>query len=105
MSCIPNWIYHLRPRRLEMVTTGPTESEMEVIERHMQYLKSLADADIVLLAGRTQNAGENTFGLVIFHAPDDAAAHQVMIDDPAVSAGLMDASLYPYRVAVGVGAG
>ena len=32
--------------------------------------------------------------------PDEASARAVMLTDPAVSAGVMSATLYPYAVAV-----
>ena len=43
---------------------------------------------------------EGTFGITIFEAPDEAGARAVMQTDPAVAAGVMSATLYPYAVAV-----
>ena len=54
----------------------------------------------VILAGRTTEPGDKTFGLVIFEAADDAAAQQFMESDPAVVAGVMTATLHPYAVAL-----
>ena len=54
---------------------------------------------MVELAGRTQNADETAFGLVVFRAESETAARQIMLEDPAVKHGVMTASLYPYRVA------
>ena len=42
---------------------------------------------------------EGTFGITIFEAPDEVTARAVMQTDPAVSAGVMSAELYPYAVA------
>jgi uncharacterized protein YciI len=54
----------------------------------------------VILAGRTSEPGDKTFGLVIFEAKDDAAAQHFMESDPSVVAGVMTATLHPYTVAL-----
>ncbi len=55
----------------------------------------LADGRLTL-AGRTQE--EIPFGIVIFEAETEARA--IMEGDPAVQAGVMSATLHPYRVAL-----
>jgi uncharacterized protein YciI len=92
------WIYRIIPTRPEMVAAA-TDEESAVIEEHFGYLQALKAAGILILAGRTQ-VDEGTFGITIFEAPDEVTARAVMETDPAVSAGVMSASLYPYAVAV-----
>ncbi len=92
------WIYRIVPTRPEMVA-DPTDEENAVVDEHFGYLQALKDAGILILAGRTQ-VDEGTFGITIFEAPDEAGARAVMQTDPAVSAGVMSATLYPYAVAV-----
>ena len=94
------FVYVLRPIRIEMLTAGPTPEEAEVISAHVEYLERLAETGTVLLAGRTQTADENTFGIVIIRAETEREARHVMENDPAVSGGVMGARLFPYRVAV-----
>jgi uncharacterized protein len=94
------FIYVLKPARLEMITNGPTPEEEQIIARHFEYLKELTNQGIMILVGRTQNQDESTFGTAIFEAKDEAAARQIMENDPAVERGVMTASLYPYRVAL-----
>lgn len=57
----------------------------------------LADGRLIL-AGRTQE--ENPIGLVIFEAETEEEARAIMEGDPAVQAGVMTATLHPYRVAL-----
>ncbi len=55
------------------------------------------------LAGRTLTTGPETFGIVVFEAPDPAAASAVMAGDPAVAGGVMTAAVFPFRVALAGG--
>ena len=94
------FLYHLTPIRLGMVTEGPTSEEAEIVSRHFAYLKDLTERGVMILVGRTQNNDEKTFGIAIFEAEDDSAARRIMESDPAVSGGVMRAELYPYQVAL-----
>ncbi len=93
------FIYIVKPTRLAMLSEGPTEKESAILSQHAAYVKELSMQGVVELAGRTQNADETTFGLVIFKAESQDAAQQIMLEDPAVRQGVMKASLYPYQVA------
>ena len=100
MSASGEYLYVLRPVRLEMVTEGPTEEELPVLERHSAYLRELGARGVVRMAGRTQNDDASTFGVVIFRAETPEEARRIMTEDPAVDGGLMTAELFPYRIAV-----
>jgi uncharacterized protein len=93
------FIYFLRPKRLEMVTRGPSAEEARVQTDHGNYLEGLAARGVVMLAGRTSNNDETTVGIVIVSAPDEVAARAIMEGDPFVKANLMNATLFPFRVA------
>ena len=97
---MPQYLYRITPARLAMLTEGPTEAEGATLTQHVAYLEDLAARGVVMLAGRTQTADAETFGIVIFEAADDAAAERLMNDDPAVADGVMHAALFPYRIAV-----
>jgi uncharacterized protein YciI len=94
------YLYVLTPARLGMVTEGPTDQEAAIVGQHFAYLKRLTEAGTMILVGRTQNNDERTMGLAIFRAESDQAAHEIMINDPAVKNGVMRAELFPYRVAL-----
>jgi uncharacterized protein YciI len=55
---------------------------------------------IMLLAGRTENNDNTTFGLVIFKAESEKEAREIMHNDPAVKNRVMRAELYPYSIAL-----
>ena len=93
------FIYLLRPRRLEMLTQGPTPAESRILQEHVDYLEKLSRQSVVLLAGRTQTADQNTFGLVILVAECEETAREIMKSDPAVCQDVMTAELFPYKIA------
>ena len=94
------FIYKIKPARSQMLTDGPTTKESEIVSQHFNYLKDLSDMGIVLLAGRTLNTDETSFGIVIFLAENEDAARMIVQNDPAVANGMMNSELYPYRVAL-----
>ena len=71
-----------------------------IVARHLERLAQAAWAGKVILAGRTNESLDLTFGLVIFEADSEASAREFMQSDPAVQAGLMTATLHPYAVAL-----
>ncbi len=94
------FLYRIVPQRADMLVTGPTEHELQVMTTHFAHLQKLAAEGAVLMAGRTLVAGPETFGIVVFQAPSLAEAEAVMRSDPAIAQGLMHCELFPYRVAV-----
>jgi len=99
------FLYRIVPTRTAMLTDGPTADEQRIVGEHFAYLQALVARGVVLMAGRTLNRDERTFGIVIFQAADDAQARSLMQDDPAVRDGVMRAELFPYRVALWSDAG
>ena len=97
---MPEFIYRIQPIRADMQATGPTPEESRIVGEHFRHLQSLAQSGVVLLAGRTLTSDEQSFGIVILEAADEAHARQLMDSDPAVAQGVMRASLWPFRVAV-----
>jgi uncharacterized protein YciI len=77
-----------------------TEREQAAASRHFERLQKATESGQVILAGRTSEPLDKTFGLVIFEAENEAAAKLFMLADPAVVAGVMSATLHPYAVAL-----
>jgi len=100
MPDVTEYLYKIQPTRLEMLTQGPTADEATLVAQHLAYLQGLAAQGVVVLAGRTLDADERAFGIVVFRAASEEAARDVMNNDPAVKNGVMRAELYPYRIAV-----
>jgi uncharacterized protein YciI len=100
MSTSKQFLYVIRPARPAMLVDGPDAREAAVVDEHFAYLERLVAEGVVLMAGRTLETGERTFGLVVLQAGSEDEARARMRDDPAVAQGVMQAELYPYRVAL-----
>ena len=75
-----------------------TNEDKTALDRHFTQLKEAAKSGELILAGRTKEPGNKTFGIAIFRASDDAAAEKFMKSDPAVVAKLMTAELHPFSI-------
>ena len=83
-----------------MLTDSPTKDESQAVEKHYLYLKDPTEKGIVLMAGRTTNNDESTFGIVILEAETESDARSIMENDPAVQQNVMMVKLFPYQVAL-----
>ncbi|HJX99043.1 MAG TPA: YciI family protein [Chthoniobacterales bacterium] len=92
------YVLHLVPRLFD--DKSWTEADKAAVGRHFNRLKAAAETGEMILAGRTPESGDKTFGIVIFDAKDEAAAKRFMDDDPAVVAGIMTAELHPFALAL-----
>ena len=100
MSEPTQFLYRIRPTRTAMLSEGPTQRESEVVAEHFAYLERLVAAGTVLMAGRTLGPAEEAFGVVVFSAASEAAALELMQNDQAVRQGVMQAELFPFRIAL-----
>lgn len=94
------YLYRIQPVNLNLLTSGGTEEEERLVGEHFQYLKKLTESGILLLAGRTLNTDESSFGIVIFNAESESEALQVMNNDPAVKNGVFKSKLFPFAKAL-----
>ena len=93
------FLYRVMLNRPALLVEGPTPDEQRILGEHFAYVQDLTDKGIMILVGRTQTTGPETFGLAIFEAADEADARAIMLADPAVSSGLMRGELFPYQIA------
>jgi uncharacterized protein YciI len=77
-----------------------TEEDEAVLKRHFTRFQEAIKSGQLILAGRTSESGDKTFGIAIFEAPNEDAARKFMQEDPAVAGGLMTAELHPFAVAL-----
>ena len=77
-----------------------TKEDNMAISRHFARFQHAIETGELILAGKTKEPGDKTFGIAIFEAKDEAAARAFMESDPAVVAGLMTAELHPFSVAL-----
>ncbi len=92
------YVLKLIPRLYQ--DTAWTKADEETVGRHFRHLQAAVERGQVVLAGKTDEPGDVTFGLVIFEAADDSAAREFMESDPAVAGGVMTAELHPYMLAL-----
>jgi len=100
MANSKQYLYTIKPTRMAMLTGGPTAAEESALSQHFSHLQELTEKGIVIMAGRTQTADPDTFGIVILKAGSEADAQSIMQSDPAVAHGVMHATLYPFRIAI-----
>jgi len=93
---MPEYIYLIHPYH-DRFFTDPTPEEDAAMEAHFQYLEKAAADDILRLAGPCL---DESFGLVVFCAENDAAAQAFMLNDPSVKANVMMAELHPFRASL-----
>jgi uncharacterized protein len=77
-----------------------TPQDEKVLQHHFVRFQEAIKAGQLILAGRTSESGDKTFGIAVFQAKDEAAARRFMEEDPAVAGGLMTAELHPFTVAL-----
>ena len=90
------YLYIIRPARLEMLTAGATADEQRLVGEHFAYLKGLVDAGTGQLVGRTMITDERCMGLMIFRAESDTAAQEILAADPAVQGGVFLGEVVPW---------
>ncbi|HYK72967.1 MAG TPA: YciI family protein, partial [Pseudoneobacillus sp.] len=61
-----------------------TEKENQLVMEHFQTLQSLLQENKLIMAGRTMNMDETTFGIVILQVENEEAARTIMENDPTV---------------------
>jgi uncharacterized protein YciI len=94
------FVYMLRVAKHLQDEAKWSEKDKAATTQHFERLKKATEAGQVILAGRTSESLDKTFGIVIFEADSEAAARKFMQDDPAVKAGVMKATLHPYAIAL-----
>jgi len=94
------FIYVLRLVPRLYSDTAWTKEDNMALTRHFERFKRAIETRELILAGRTAESGDRTFGIAVFEAKDEEAARKFMESDPAVVAGLMTAELHPFAVAL-----
>ncbi len=90
------FIYLIRPVRAGF-HKGLTGEEEEIMGRHFNYLKDLTEKRVAILVGPCL---DRAFGVCIFEAESEEAAHKIMENDPSVKEGVMTTELHPFRVSL-----
>jgi uncharacterized protein YciI len=94
------YVYVLKLTPRMHLSSAWTDADNAVVGHHFARLQQATEAGLVILAGRTNEALDKTFGFVVFEADSDEAARLFMESDPVVTANIMSATLHPYSVAL-----
>lgn len=92
---MPNWVYFIHPPREGFVETI-TDEEAAIMQTHAGYLADLLERGVLVLAGPT--LGQVNTGITVIEAESEEAARELMLEDPAVTSGLMTPELRPMRI-------
>jgi uncharacterized protein len=77
-----------------------TDQDNQMVYEHFTVLQNLLKENKLIMAGRTTNMDETTFGIVVLKVDSEEEARELMESDPTVKGGIMTAELYPYHVAL-----
>ena len=94
------FIYLIQPSRADMLESGPTDEESEILNAHYLYLKKLTEKGKVHIAGRTLITTQDAFGIVVLETNSLEDAEKIMSNDPAVFHKVMSSKLYPFRISL-----
>jgi uncharacterized protein YciI len=93
---LKEFVYLIRPTRENIMDTM-TQEESEIMDQHFEYLKDLLEKEQLIMAGPCLDAA---FGICVIAADSWDSAQKIMENDPAVSNGVMNSELHPYRVSL-----
>ena len=94
------YIYVLKVVNRLLDENNWTEQDNNTVELHFKYLQNLLANDSLVLAGKTDGLDSKTFGIVILKAFTQEEANEIMKNDPAVKGKVMEAELFPYKIAL-----
>jgi uncharacterized protein YciI len=92
-----DWVYFIHAPRDNFAATMSAE-EQRLFDEHFRHLARLTAGGTLVLAGPT--LGPVNTGIVIFEAPDEAAARRVMEQDPVIAGGIARGELRPFEIAL-----
>lgn len=92
------YVLHVVPRLY--AEADWTEADNRAVGDHFVRLQKATEAGQVILAGRTDEPLDHSFGIVIFEAADDSTAAEFARTDPAVVAGAMTVEVHPFALAL-----
>ena len=91
------WIYFIHPPRENFAETM-TEEEQAVWGVHFERLKRLLADGVLIMAGPT--LGRINTGIAVIEAADEAAARQIMAEDPVIAGGFAEGELRAFKASL-----
>lgn len=97
---MPTFLALLSPAFDRRFLTEATPEQRALVDRHGEYLLTLAEQGRLLLAGR---CWDGPYGVVLLEAESAEEARSLLAGDPSLAAGAQAADVYPFNVFVGPG--
>lgn len=91
-----HFVIRTRPTRPAMMSEGLNEQERASFARHSAWLKARVAEGVMILVGRTHDAGIRTFALAVIKADSEDDARRIMTDDPFVQDGVVEAEVFAF---------
>ena len=91
------WIYFLHPSRDDFADTMTEAEEAAWAVHFARFKQALADGTLILVG---PTLGRINTGIVIFEAPDEAAARRFMDEDPTITGGFVTGELRSFHVSL-----
>ena len=89
------WVYFLHQPRENFAATM-TKDEVAAWNRHFEWLGTLVEKGVLVLAGAT--GGATNTGIAIFEEADEESARRTVANDPAATAGYARGELRSFEV-------
>jgi uncharacterized protein YciI len=94
---VAEWICFLHAPRDDFAATM-SDHEREVFAEHFARLQGLLADGVAVLVGPT--LGRVNTGIMVFEAPDEQTAWQIVREDPTVVAGITTPELRGFRLSL-----
>lgn len=91
-----HYLVIIRPPRSNFAESMTLE-ETKIMEEHFIYLKSLLEANLLILAGPCV---DGAFGIIILNVNSHEKALELIKEDPSVKSKLMNPEIHPFRVSL-----
>jgi len=91
-----HYLIMYRPPR-DGFAENATSEETAKVMKHFEYLKQLHVENVVLMAGRIEDA---RFGIALLETETEQEAQEILDKDPAVKAKVFSAELLPFSLAL-----
>ncbi len=91
------YAYRLLPTRADILLTGPTERETELMMAHWGYCEQLHADGRLVFAGRSGRP-DDPYALIVLTGVDQSDAEEILTAEPGVAGGLFSVTLFPFEV-------
>lgn len=91
------WVYFLHPPRENFAATM-TNDEVAAWNRHFEWLGTLVEKGVLVLAGAT--GGAINTGIAIFEEADKESARRTVANDPAATGGYARGELFSFEIGI-----